>query len=122
MKKLTILMICITIASLVQAQSIHPKLTEAQKKELKAKMDAYKARLKLTEQQQPKFEAVNLQYAEAIASLRNDNGSRMSKLKKLKAATNKRDQEMKAILSAEQYKIFKAHQEEAKKHVRAGRR
>lgn len=104
------------------AQTVRPKLSEDQKKELKAKMEAYKAELKLTAEQQPKFEELNLQFAEALAKLKEDNGSKISKYRKLKAATGERNKQVKAILTDEQYKIFEAHRDELKEELQSRRK
>lgn len=97
------------------------QLSEDQKKELKAKMEAYKAELNLTEEQQPKFEEINLQFAEEMSKLKGDNGSRLSKYKKFKKITDERNKKMKELLTDEQYKIFKSHQDEVKKELKSKR-
>jgi len=101
------------------AQTTGTKLTEGQKKELKTKMEAFKAELKLTTEQQPKFEEINLQFAEDLAKLKQDNGSKLSKYRKLKAATDDRNKKIKDLLNAEQYKIFKNHQKEMKEELKS---
>ena len=101
------------------AQTTGTKLTEDQKKELKTKMEAFKAELKLTAEQQPKFEEINLQFAEDLAKLKQENGSKLSKYRKFKAATSDRNKKIKDILTAEQYKVFKAHQKEMKEELKS---
>lgn len=95
--------------------------SEEQKKELKAKMEAYKAELNLSEEQQPKFEEINLQFAEGLSKLKGDNGSKLSKYKKFKKLTDERDGKMKELLTDNQYKIFKSHQDEVKKEIKSKR-
>lgn len=101
------------------AQTTGINLTEDQKKELKTKMEAYKAELKLTTEQQPKFEEINLQFAEELAKLKQANGSKLSKYRKLKAATDDRNKKIKDLLSTEQYKIFKNHQKDMKEELKS---
>lgn len=112
----------ISFSFTASAQSTPSKLTEDQKKQLKTTVEAYKAELKLTPEQQPKFDEINSRFLEALAKLREDNGSKFNKLKKLKAANNERDKKMKDLLTTEQYKIFKAHQDDLKDGMKSRRR
>ncbi len=122
MKKLMICLgLLITLTFAVSAQTRRPALTEEQKKEFKTKMEAYKAELKLTAEQQPKFEAINLEFAEALAALKEDSGARLGKLRKLKSAANDRNKKMKDLLTTEQYKIFQARQGELKDELKSRR-
>ena len=109
----------LSLSFAASAQTARTKLTEDQKKELKTKMEAFKAELKLTADQQPKFEEINLQFAEDLAKLKQDNGSKLSKYRKFKAATSDRNKKIKDILTAEQYKVFKAHQKEMKEELKS---
>jgi Spy/CpxP family protein refolding chaperone len=103
------------------AQTGKPQFTEEQKKELKAKLDAYKEKLNFSDEQKSKVEEVNMEYMEALSKIKEDGGSRMSRYKKFKQANNNRDKKMKEILTKEQYKIYKEHQEEFKEELRARR-
>jgi Spy/CpxP family protein refolding chaperone len=112
----------ISFSFVASAQTARPKLSEDQKNDLKAKMEVYKAELNLTAEQQPKFEEINLQFAEALAKLKEDNGSKISKYRKLKAATSERNKKVKDILTAEQYKVFQAHQNDMKEELQSRRK
>ena len=85
-------------------------------------MEAYKTALKLTAEQQPKFEEINLQFSEALAKLKDGNGLKISKYRKLKAATGERNKQVKDILTAEQYKVFQAHQDDLKEELQSRRK
>ncbi|RVT98408.1 hypothetical protein EOD41_16580 [Mucilaginibacter limnophilus] len=113
------LILILSLPYAASAQTAGTKLTEDQKKEYKAKMEAFKTELKLTDEQQPKFEQINLQFLEELAKLKQDNGSRISKYRKLKAATNDRNRKIKDMLTAEQYKVFQAHQTEMKDELKS---
>jgi Spy/CpxP family protein refolding chaperone len=122
MKKTLLAILLISALSLTaSAQSPGSKLSEEQKKELKAKMDAYRAQLNLSEEQETKVEAVNAEYIEELSKLKESNASRMKKYKALKQANQTRDRKMKEILTADQYKIFKAQQQEMKEELKARR-
>jgi Spy/CpxP family protein refolding chaperone len=112
----------ISFSFAASAQNARAKLSEDQKNDLKVKMEAYKAKLNLTVEQQPKFEEINLQFAEALAKLKEDNGSRISKYRKLKAATGERNKKVKDILTTEQYKVFQAHQDDMKEELQSQRK
>lgn len=113
------IILSLSLSFAASAQTKGTKLTEDQRAALKNKMDAFKAELKLTAEQQPKFGEINLQFFEELAKFKQDKGSRLSKYRKLKAATNDRDQKIKNILTTEQYKLFQAHQTEMKDELRS---
>lgn len=115
-----IFMLSVTLTA--AAQTARPEIPEARKKEWKAEMEAYKTQLGLSNEQQPKFEEINLVYLEALSKLKNDNGSKISKYRKLKAATNDRNSKMKDILSPAQYDMFQTHQKELKDKLKSRRR
>lgn len=121
MKKVFIGILLIFSCALSTKAQTSRQLSEEQKKELKEKMEAYKAELNLSEEQQPKFEEINLQFAEDLSKLKSDNGSKLSKYKKFKKLTDERNRKMKELLTDEQYKIFKSHQDEVKKELKSKR-
>lgn len=119
MKKVIISMMffaALTVST--HAQTSKPKLTEEQKKEMKAKLDAYRESLNLSDEQKSKAEEVNMEYMEALSKIKENGGSRMSRYKKFMQASNNRDKKMKEILTKEQHKIYKEHQEEFKEELK----
>ncbi|MDJ1496643.1 hypothetical protein QNI19_27165 [Cytophagaceae bacterium DM2B3-1] len=103
----------------VSAQS---KLTEEQKQELKARYEAYKERLNLSEDQSVKVESINRTYFEQLATLRNSDDSKLSKYRKYKDIKSTRDRQMKAVLDKEQYKTYESFQKEMKEEFKENRR
>ena len=118
---IVVIALLITFSFTASAQSTPTKLSEDQKKEFKSIVEANKAELKLTTEQLPKFDEINLQFMEALATLKEDNGSKISKYRKLKAATDERNKKMKDLLTSEQYKVFKSHQGELKDALKSRR-
>lgn len=122
MKKLIIVaLLLLAICTSSYGQSNNPKLTEEQKKEWKARLDAYREKLNLTDEQKPQVDEVNLEYLEALSEIRESGGSKLSKYRMYKKANGGRDKKMKSILSKEQYKIYKEQQEEFKEEIKARR-
>ena len=117
----TVLILILSLSFVASAQTAGTKSTEEQKKEMKAKMEAFETELKLTAEQQPKFEEINSQFFEEMAKLKQDDGSRLTKYRKLKAVTKDRNEKMKDLLTAEQYKMFQAHQKEMKDGLKSMR-
>ena len=63
MKKLIIFAMLLAICSLSSyAQTSSSRLTEEQKNEWKARLDAYREKLNLTDEQKPKVEEANMDY------------------------------------------------------------
>lgn len=122
MKKLIIFaLLLLAICTSSYGQSNNPKLTEEQKKEWKARLDAYREKLNLTDEQKPQVEEANMAYLEALSEIRESGGSKLSKYRMFKKANSGRDKKMKSILSKEQYKIYKEQQEEFKEEIKARR-
>lgn len=122
MKKLIIfVLLLVAVCTSSNAQSNNPKLSEEQKKEWKARLDAYREKLNLTDEQKPQVEEANMAYLEALSEIRESGGSKLSKYRTYKKANAERDKKMKSILSKEQYKIYKEQQEEFKEEIKARR-
>lgn len=119
-KTLAGIIFIISLSTAASAQEKRLNLSEEQKKELKEKNEAYKNELNLSSDQQQRFEEANLQFARALAKLKED-GSKLGKYRKFKAATEERNKKMKELLSPEQYKIFLDHQKELKEELRSRR-
>lgn len=78
-----------------------------EKSDLARKMtDKMKTTLSLTDDQYPKVLAANEQFATQMAAVKDGGGSRLSKLKKLKAIDSERDKALKNVLTEAQYATF----------------
>lgn len=120
MTKKMFMLLCLLLTTAV-AGFTQSKLTEEQKKEFKAKQEAYKAKLNLTEEQATQMEAINMIYFEGLSALKQSSGSKMSKYKKFKSLNKERDAKAKKILTDEQYKIYKQQQQEMKEELKEKR-
>ena len=85
-------------------------------------MEAYAAALQLSETQKPKFEEITKKYAEQMIALKESDGSRMSKYKKLQSIHENKNAEMKSLLSKDQYKVYLEKQEERLKKMKERRK
>ncbi|WP_314034696.1 hypothetical protein [Xanthocytophaga flava] len=123
MKKYLVIssLVLLTLLSVGQV-SAQSKLTEEQKQELKARYEAYKEKLNLSEDQFVKVESINRTYFEQLATLRNSDDSKLSKYRKYKDIKSTRDRQMKAVLDKEQYKTYEAFQKEMKEEFKENRR
>ncbi|MCG6191179.1 hypothetical protein [Maribellus maritimus] len=115
----TTLLLLVTLSMNLFAQS---KLTEQQKEEAKARYEAYKEKLNLTAEQEPKVQEINTKYFEALAELKNSNKSRLDKLKTFRNLKTDKNKKMKQVLTKEQYKIYIDFQEEIKEDFLKNRR
>lgn len=115
MKKIiniTALLVLLTLVT--NHASAQAKMTEEQKKEAKAKYQAYKEKLNLTEEQSKQVDAINSDWLEGLAGIKNSNAGKMAKYKKYKALKADRDKRMKEVLTKDQYKIYQQQQQEMK--------
>src|SRR5688572_1722457 len=107
----------LTAVLLTTTASAQRKLNDEQK----AEYEAYKQKLNLTEDQSPKVRAIDSTFVKGIAQLRNSTEPKLSKYKKLKSLRNEKDKQMKAVLTKEQFKIYKEHQQQKKEDFKANR-
>lgn len=85
-----------------------------------AKLTAWmKSNLQLTADQETQAQEINLKYANKTEELRNSEGSRMQKFKKLKGYNESKDEELKKVFTAEQFKTYQAKKEEVKEEFKA---
>lgn len=110
MKKLFALLIIIGCAGFTAVQA-----QDAEKGARAKRMtDSMTVQLSLTEDQVPKVQTINEEFAGKAATIRSEGGGKLDKLKKLKAANNDRDKALKAVLTEEQFKEYKANKKENK--------
>lgn len=104
------------------AQSNGEKLSEEQKEEIKKNLEEYAAALNLSEEQKSEFEVITRKYAEKIKALRESDISRRKKFKEMRSIKESKNEEMKELLSKDQYKVYLDKQEEMKKRVKERRK
>jgi Spy/CpxP family protein refolding chaperone len=120
MKRLVMLAIlAMGISGSLFAQS---RMTEAQKEEFIARHEANMQALGLSEEQKPQVEAINMNYFRALSALKGSEVSKLEKYRSFKSASSTRDEEMKKVLTKEQYKIYKDNQSEQRDQMRERRR
>ena len=114
-----ILLMFVTVNGFAQKRT---KLTEEQKKEMMARFEAYKEKLNLTEEQEPKVQNINANYFEALAGLRDSNASRLDKFKTYRNLKSEKDKKMKQVLTKEQLKVYTEFQQEMKEEFMQNRK
>jgi len=100
----------ILFASSAMAQE--RKLTEIQKATFKEHLKASFEKLDLTEEQKPKFTEFTLKYLLQIKTLKAGDQPKTAKVEKFKSIIDAKNKEMKTLLSANQYKVYEATQNE----------
>jgi hypothetical protein len=103
------------------AQSPAADLTEEQKEELAKNIEEYFEALNLSEEQKPEFEAITKKYAEQMKAVKEGDGGKMQKYRKVKTIRNNKNAEMEALLSEDQYNIYLEKQEEMKEKMKENR-
>jgi hypothetical protein len=78
-----------------------------------------KENLQLTADQEPKVQEINLRYANKTEELRNSPDSRSQKFKKVKSYNDAKDDELKKLLTEQQFQTYQAKKEEVKEEFKA---
>ena len=80
--------------------------TDDEKIQLAKSIEASCVQLELSEEQIPKYTEIEMKFALQMQSLKSSDQSRISKIKQLKTIVDSMNNEMKALLSEEQYLVF----------------
>ena len=80
--------------------------------------DWMKTNLQLSDEQATSIHAVNIKYANQNESLKEDASGRRAKYKKLKDNQEAKDQELKRMLTPEQFKTYLSKKKELQEKVR----
>ncbi|OQP58074.1 hypothetical protein A3860_07025 [Niastella vici] len=122
MKRILNITLMLVLVTLMAANaSAQAKMTEEQIKEVKARYQANKEKLNLTEDQSKKVDAINTSWFEGVAKLKNSGSSKMERYKKFKSLNQERDSKMKEVLTKEQFKIYKQQKQEMKEEFKQRR-
>ena len=79
-------------------------------------------RLDLSEEQKSDYLEISRRYGEQMMALRDSGAGRMAKFQELKSIRKDKDKEMKALLSKDQYAIYKDIQEARQQLMRESRK
>ena len=117
MKHLLALLIIIGCAGFTQVHAQDKSKERAQRI-----TDTMTVRLGLTADQIPKVQAINEEFAAKAADVKNSDGGKLGKFKKLKSAGKGRNEALKEVLTDEQYKQFIEQQKEMKEDMKERRK
>ena len=98
------------------------QLTIEQKEQVKEQLEQYFEKLDLSEEQKQKFEEITKKYALQMKTLKISGKSKFANYKEYKSIKGSKNKEMKALLSAEQFKIYQKTQKEIQKKIKEKRR
>lgn len=124
MKNLKAVLAALAISAFVtnvQAQD-RPKLTDEQRQEMKAQFEESKKRLALTPEQEKSFKEIHQKYAPEMKSVRKSESDKSDKRQKMKDLRERKDADIKAILSEQQYKTYLEMQKERHQKMRDKRK
>lgn len=76
------------------------------------------AELNLRPEQKPEVEAIFKSSQEQMESIRNGSGDRRLKLQQLRALSEETDQKLRAVLDADQMKVYEAYREKQRARMR----
>lgn len=121
MKKVIKIVALVSVTLAATHASAQSRMSEQQKQEVKAKYQALKQKLNLTDEQSMKMDSINSAWFKGIADIRASGGSRLAKHQKLTSLNEQRNKQMKGILTKEQFKLFKQEQKEMKDELKQRR-
>ena len=105
-------------SSWTHAQSAEPTMSAEKKEILKKEIQTFAQELNLSDAQKTKFRKVLQNYFGGLRSLREAGGSQWSKYKQYKSFRKDMYNDMKPLLSKEQFKVFKEWQKELEEKMK----
>lgn len=98
-------------------------LSEEQKEAMQKELEVYATELGLSESQKPEFKNITVEYFSALKELKDGTQSRREKYKTMRSLKAEKNDQMKNLLSKEQYKVYKEHEkkqdEKMKERIKA---
>jgi hypothetical protein len=116
MKRLLVLLV-IVCAGFTQLHAQDKSKQKAQRL-----TDSMTVRLGLTPDQIPKVKAINEEFAAKAADAKSSDAGKLGKLKKVKSAGKGRNEALKEVLTADQYKLMLEQQKEMKEEMKEKRK
>ncbi|TMI73677.1 MAG: hypothetical protein E6H09_06365 [Bacteroidetes bacterium] len=120
MKKYLVYGILLSLALFVFATVGAQKKNEMTTEEMAGKLTGWmKTNLELTDNQVGQVQTINLKYANKMMELQNDGSSnKKQKMRAMKADSDAKDQELKRVLTADQFQSWLVKKDEAKKALK----
>jgi Spy/CpxP family protein refolding chaperone len=84
--------------------------------------DWMKKELTITAEQEPKVHAINLKYADQMDDIKTSEGDRRSKFKDARATNQAKDEELKTVLTPEQFTKYTEKKQERQQKFRENRK
>ena len=84
--------------------------------------DWMKKELMLTAEQEPKIHAINVKYADQMDDIKAEEGDRRSKFKEVRETNKAKDEELKAVLTPEQFTKYTEKKQERQQKMRENRK
>lgn len=122
MKKITLMTAFLALMLWCNRSLAQSRLTPDQQKELKEKLNDFKTKLNLSDEQAPKVKAIDSAYFDEMAALKDAGGSRLSKFRKLKSLSADRDKQMKEVLNKDQFAEYQKFKSEMKQAFKTKRK
>jgi hypothetical protein len=120
MKKYFAYAVLLSAALFLYADANAQKKNEMTTEEMAGKLTGWmKTNLELTDNQVGHVQTINLKYANKMMELQNDGSSnKKQKMRALKADSDAKDQELKRVLTADQFQTWLSKKDEAKKALK----
>lgn len=84
--------------------------------------DWMKKELTLTAEQEPKIHAINVKYADQMEDIKAEEGDRRSKFKDARETNKAKDEELKTVLTPEQFTTYTEKKQERQQKMRENRK
>jgi Spy/CpxP family protein refolding chaperone len=107
-------------ASALQAQT-RPGLSPERKQELVNLSQESKERLKLTPEQDPKFDEISTRYFQEFRAIKTGNDGVTEKFNKVRDSQIRKDAEMQKLLTPDQYQLYLQIQQERRDRMQGKR-
>lgn len=121
MKKLIIASVVLILGLATEVSHAQSRITPEQAKQMKAHFQEFSSKLNLSDSQSVQVRAIDSAYLKGLSDLRNQSGSRLSKLREFKRLSATKDKKMKKVLSEQQYSTYLELKAQSRENFRNNR-
>jgi Spy/CpxP family protein refolding chaperone len=125
LKIFSLVLFClIALTTSVQAQEKLEKLFAETTPEQRAKLQTgmMQEKLSLTEDQKTQVYDINLKYAQKLEDAYNAGGSKVKRLRNMKAVSEEKDGQLKTVLTGNQFDLYLKYKDEMREKIKENRK
>jgi Spy/CpxP family protein refolding chaperone len=122
MKKILVASALALIGLAGGAATAQSRISSGQANEMKEDFQQFKSKLNLSDSQSVQVRSIDSVYLKGLSSLKQESGSRLSKFREFKMLSAAKDDQMKKVLTKEQYAQYLEYKSQTREELKKSRK